>query len=221
MRKIGLNCFAAASLLAAAPAIAQSSFMAGVIGQTVANSANQGLPERCLDGHWEPKPEEAARFEVEAEPALRTYLELARAGSDLGPAFTNRKFDRRWSLDGTVAKDFSAVRDPWASQVAKIELVGLRLGGMKVRGRGVWKAYAADGTELGTYDGLFRRKTKGFEVSSLDLYTAGAAKQAPVMTGFCYTPGDTEQYFAAKAERAARKAAKRAAEEADRAAQAN
>jgi hypothetical protein len=202
-----------------APAAAQYPMINDVIAQTI-SGMNQGTPERCLDGHWEPTEQQAARFTAEAEPALRTYLQLAASGGDLSPAFTNRRFDRKWSLDGQAATDFATVRDPWASRIARIELVGLRLGGMKVRGRGIWKAYGADGAELGTYDGLFRRKTKGFEVSSLDLYTPGTAKQPPALTGFCYTPGDTEEYFAAKAEREARKAAKRAAREAERAASA-
>lgn len=201
---------AAASL--STPAAAQYPMINDVIAQTI-SGMNQGMPERCLDGHWDPTPEQAARFTAEAEPALRTYLQLAASDGDLAPAFTNRKYDRRWSLDGEVAKDFASVRDPWAARVSRVELVGLRLGGAKVRGRAIWKVYAADGVVIGTYDGLFRRKTKGFEVSSLDLFSAGGAKQPPAVTGFCYTPGDTEEYFAAKAERAAKKAAKKAAKE--------
>lgn len=201
----------------AAPAVAQSSFMADVIAQTVANSMNQGMPEPCLDGRWEPTPEQAARFTAEAEPALRAYLELAATGADLSPAFTNRRSDRSWALDGEE-QEFAAVRDPWAARVARLELVGLRLGGMKVRGRGLWRAFAADGTELGIYDGLFRRRTRGFEVSSLDLYSTGAAKQPPALIGFCYTPGDTEEFLEMRAEREAERAARRAAREAERAA---
>lgn len=201
----------------AGPAVAQG-IIPDVIASTIANM-NQGMPEACLDGSWEPTPEQAARFTAEAEPALRNYLELAAAGADLSPAFTHRRSDRRWAIDGEQS-DFAAVRDPWAARVARLELVGLRLGGTKVRGRGLWRAFAADGTELGIYDGLFRRKTRGFAVSSLDLFSAGAVKQPAALTGFCYTPGDTEQFREARAEREAERAARRAAREAERAARA-
>ena len=199
----------------AGPAAAQG-IMPDVIASTIANM-NQGIPERCLDGFWEPTATQAARFTAEAEPALRAYLALAAADADLSPAFTNRRFDRRWTIDGETP-DFAAVRDPWAARVARLELVGLRLGGMKVRGRGLWRAFAADGAELGLYDGLFRRKTRGFEVSALDLYSPGAAKRPAPITGFCYTPGDTEEFRTARAEREAERAARRAAREAERAA---
>ncbi len=211
--------FIAPALLAAAalagPAAAQG-IIPAVIGATIANM-NQGTPERCLDGSWEPTPRQAARFTAEAEPALRRYLELAAAGADLAPAFTGRRADRRWAIDGET-RDFAAVRDPWAARIARLELVGLRLGGMKVRGRGLWRAFAADGAELGLYDGLFRRRSRGFEISSLDLFSAGAAGQPGALTGFCYTPGDTEAFREARAEREAERAARRAAREAERAA---
>jgi hypothetical protein len=201
----------------AAPAAAQG-IIPDVIAATIANM-NRPMPEACLDGSWEPTPEQAARFTAEAEPALRRYLELAAAGADLSPAFTGRGNDRRWRIDG-VEPDFAAVRDPWAARIARLELVGLRLGGAKVRGRGVWRAFAADGAELGTYDGLFRRKTRGFEVSLLDLFSPGSAKQPPALTGFCYTPGDTEAFREARDAREAERAARRAAREAERVARA-
>jgi hypothetical protein len=210
--------FFAPALLAAAalagPAAAQG-IIPSVIGATIANM-NQGTPERCLDGFWEPTPRQAARFTAEAEPALRRYLDLAAAGADLSPSFTDRRADRRWAIDGET-RDLAAVRDPWAARIARLELVGLRLGGMKVRGRGLWRAFAADGTELGVYDGLFRRKSRGFEVSSLDLFSPGGAKQPPALTGFCYAPGDTEQFREARAEREAERAARRAARAVERA----
>jgi len=209
-----------AALLAPGTAAAQYNpvFMADVIGQAVANSMNSGIPEKCLKLDWEPTAEQAKRFTAEAEPALRAYLALAAKDADLTPAYTNRKFDRMWAIDGTATKEFAAIRDPWAARVDRIELVGLRLGGMKVRGRGQWRAFAADGSLIGTYDGLFRRKTKGFEVSSLDLWSPGKEGDAKPLSGFCYTPGDHEQWVedvakaeAERAERRAKKAAERAA----------
>ena len=206
---------ALASAVMATSAVAQG-VMTDAIMTTAAN-ASRGPSERCLDGLGEPTPQQAARFTSEAEPAFRRYLELAAAGMDLSPAFTNRSFDRRWAIDGEE-HDFAIVRDPWAAQVARLELIGLRLGGMRVRGRALWRAFAADGTELGIYDGLFRRRTRGFEVSSLDLFSPGFAKPPLALTGFCYTPGDTEAFREARAQREAERAARRAAREAERAA---
>jgi hypothetical protein len=212
------TCITAALALAAAtsatPASAQG-IIPAVIGQTIANMS-AGMPEDCLDGSKEPTVEQAARFTREAEPAMRAYLALAAAGTDVAPSFVGRS-EQHWTLDGNVVQ-IPAVRDPWASRVTRLELVGLRLGALKVRGRGQWRAFAADGTLLGTYDGLFRRRTHGFKLSSLDLYSAGAARQAPALAGFCYTPGDSEAFLEARARREAERAARRAAREAARAA---
>jgi len=199
----------------ATAATAQSTFIPSVIAQTIMNMQNQGVPERCLDGLWEPTPQQAARFTAEAEPSLRAYLALAGLYADPTSSFTDRRSDRYWSLDG-VESEIAAIHDPWASRVVRLELVGLRLGGMKVRGRAIFRAFAADGTELGIYDGLFRRRTRGFAVSSLSLYSPGAAKQPAAISGFCYTPGDTEEFREARARNEAERAERRAAREAER-----
>lgn len=166
------------------------------IGSTVGNMAMNGsrlrdLPEGCLEGVSEPTPEQVARFAAGAEPALRAYLALAAAGRDVRRAFTRNRVSRLWSLDGAPS-DLAGVRDPWASRIARLEVVGLRLGGARVHGRGLWRAFAADGTELGIYDGLFRSKARGFEVSWLELFSKGAPDQPSELNSFCYTPGDIE-----------------------------
>ncbi|MCW0198562.1 hypothetical protein [Sphingopyxis sp.] len=217
--KYGLIIAAAAGALLPSSATAQynAGFMADVIGQAVARS-NRGIPENCLNLTWVPNDKQTARFNAEAEPALRAYLALAAVNADLKPVYTSRKQDRSWSIDGAKITELMDIRDPWAARVDRIELIGLRLGGYEVRGRGQWRAYAADGSLLGIYDGLFRRKSKGFEISSLDLWTPGEESKAKPLSGFCYTPGDHEEWVeatakakAAKAERQAAKAAARAA----------
>jgi hypothetical protein len=199
--------------LAFAGSASAQGVVAAAIGQAIGNMS-AGMPEHCLDGTDEPTVREAARFTAEAEPAMRAYLALAAAGGDVAPSFVGRS-ERHWAIDGTVV-DVPAVRDPWASRVVRIELVGLRLGALKVRGRGQWRAFAADGTLLGTYDGLFRRRTHGFRASSLDLYSAGAATQAPTLAAFCYTPGDAEAFREDRARHEEERAARRAAREAGR-----
>lgn len=207
--------FIAPALALAAPAPAQAQgVIPDVISSTVANM-NRGLPERCLDGRMEPDAAESARFTAEAEPALRAYLALAAAGSDPTPAFTSRRNERSWALDAEPL-DLATGRDPWAARIARLELVGLRLGGWKVHGRGLWRAFAADGTELGLYDGYFRAHREGFRVSALDLFSPGGDKQPTPIAGFCDVPGDTEQFREARAAREEHRAARRAEREAAR-----
>ena len=214
MRKRNLLAALAVSALASASPVHAQGIIPDVIASTIANM-NRGVPEHCLDGSWEPTPEQAARFTAQAEPALRAYLALAATGTDLRPAYDGDRHDLRWAIDGQES-GLAVARDPWAAHIARLELIGLRLGGMKVRGRGLWRAYAADGTALGIYDGLFRRKSRGFGITRLDLFSADGGKQPAALTGFCYTPGDTEAFREARARREADRAARRAARDAQR-----
>jgi hypothetical protein len=215
-----LPSLAAALVLAALPAGPTSAqgVITDAIGQAMGNMS-AGMSESCLDGSDEPTVDQAARFTREAEPAMRAYLALAATGADVSPSFVHRN-EIRWTIDG-AAIEIRTGRDPWAGRVARLELIGLRLGGFKVRGRGQWRAFAADGTGLGVYDGLFRRRSRGFELTWLDLYSAGAARQAPALAPFCYTPGDAEEYREAGARRTAARAARRAVRDAERAARAS
>src|SRR3954468_19368983 len=132
-----------AALAVAASAFASSAHAQGIIPDVIASTIanmNQGLPEHCLDGSWEPTPEQAARFTREAEPALRAYLALAAIGADLRPAYDGDRHHLHCAIDGQES-GLASVRDPWAAHIPRLDLIGLRLGGMKVRGRGLWRAY--------------------------------------------------------------------------------
>jgi hypothetical protein len=205
----------ALTLGAATPAAAQADFTATMIGIVIGNMQS-GMPAACLLGRWTPTPEKSAKAEADAEPALRRYLDLISSGSfDVSKAFTNRKADRSWALDGTKG-DLAAISDPWAKRIATLRLKGHILGGEGVRSRAIWEAVAADGTVLGTYDAVLRRTSKGRELSSLDLYSQGspAATSAKPLVDFCYDPGDIEAYKEAVARNEAERAAKRAAKQA-------
>ena len=77
-----LLCVVALATLGGGPAVAQSSFMPDVIGQTVANSmANPGNPDKCYDGRWQPKEQDVTTGRQRAEIALQAYLNLAASGS--------------------------------------------------------------------------------------------------------------------------------------------
>lgn len=194
----------------AAPAAAQYPIINDVIAQTIAGMSS-GMPEKCLNGGWTPKPEKVAEKQPGAEPAFRRYLDVAGKGVfDASKVFTNRKFDRRWAFDGTDG-DVLAVSDPWAARIASLRQTGYRLSGSGVRSRAIWEAAAADGALLGTYDALLRRTSKGWELSSLDLYSPGGTATPKPLTEFCYDPGDIEAFAEAKAKQAAEREARRAA----------
>jgi len=209
-----------AALLLAAPtgAAAQSSMIADVIGQTIAGM-NSGWPESCLSLKDAEKPKAVARFDAEAEPALRAYLALAAAGTDPTPAY-KRTWPERWTLDGAETRELAAVRDPWAARVDRLEPVGVILGRGEVFGHAVWRAFAADGSLLGTYQAEMIRKTKGYAIGRLALWSPGAEGRGKPLTPYCAMPGDHEEYLAAKAEAEAKKAARQAEKDARRKAQA-
>jgi hypothetical protein len=210
---------AALALLAGAPAVAQSSFMADVIGQAVAGYGNGGTPDKCYDGRWQPKPKDLAEGPQRVEAAMRAYRQLAANSTDLKPVFTGGKHVWLWRIDG-AEQDVRAMRDPWAARVARVEPIAFAASNQGGQYRALWKALAADGTVLGIYDGwLTRWDGNTARFMHLDLYSPGAAKQPDPVIPFCFAPGDVAKWQEARARREAEKAAKRAAKEAARAAE--
>lgn len=206
---------AAVAAFGGAPAAGQSSFMAAVIGQTVM-SMNSGTPTACYDGRWQPKAKDIADGQTRAESAVQAYRQAASASTDLKPVFTGGKHIWLWRIDG-VEQDVRAGRDPWLSRVSRFEPVAFQAANQAGTFRALWRAVAADGTVLGTYDGwLTRWNGNTARFMHLDLYSANSAKQADPMTPFCYAPGDIAKWQEAKAKREAAKAAKRAARDAAR-----
>jgi hypothetical protein len=215
MRKTAL--IGVALALGAAPATAQSSFMADVIGQAVAGYGGGGTPDKCYDGGWQPKPKDLSSGPGRVESAIHNYLLVAAAGTDLKPAFTGGKHLWYWKMDG-AEQDVRAARDPWASRVIRVEPIGFAASNQGGQFRAIWKAFAADGTVLGIYDGWLQRWDGGTaRLIHLDLYSPGAAKQPDELVPFCFIPGDVAKWKEAKAKREAEKAAKRAAKEAAKA----
>lgn len=154
-----------------------------------------GLPAPCLALQWEPTAEQSARFLEEAPVALGAYLARAKTGSDPSIAFAPPPAERRWSYDGKLpATDLSAVRDPWAAQIDKLEPQRLRLGGIKTRGRGLWRVFRADLIFLGTYDAMFEDTPGGFALASLTLWEPGSDVRMEPANAFCHTPGDYEKW---------------------------
>lgn len=212
MRKIALIVAAVPALLGGAPAGAQSSFMADVIGQAVAGYGG-GRPNACYDGRWTPSAESIAKGPARVEAAMANYRQVASTGTDLRKVIGSEGV-RRWQLDGQV-QDVRAVRDPFLPRATRLELLFVTSGNESAYYRAQWRAYAADGGEIGIYDALMFWKSKKF--MSLDLYTPGATARPLANTPFCETPGDVEAWKEAKAKREAEKAAKQAAKEAARA----
>jgi len=162
---------------------------------TTPKSPLADLPTPCLALQWEPTPEQSARFVEEAPVAFSAYLTRAETGSDPSIAFAPPPAERSWSYDGKApTTDLSAVRDPWAAHADKLEPQRLRLGGIKTRGRGLWRAFRADGIFLGTYDAMFADTPGGFALASLTLWEPGSEVRMEPPNAFCHTPGDHDKW---------------------------
>ena len=139
---------------------------------------------------------------------MANYRQVAAAGTDLRKVIGSEGV-RRWQLDGQT-QDVRAVRDPFLPRIARLERLFITSGNENAYYRVQWRAYAADGSEIGIYDALMFWKSSRF--MSLDLYTPRPTARPVANTPFCETPGDVELWQKAKAEREAKRAAKRAAE---------
>lgn len=181
--------------------------------ETLSGGFNNGWPKGCLALEWPEKPKSVARFDAESTPGFQAYLDLASKGLNPAPVY-KRVFHDRWQLDGVTTPELANVRDPWASRIAKVERVGFVLGRGEVRGYAIWRTYAADGSLLGTYDADMVRKTKGYAIGAIHLWSPGKESMARPLNPFCIEPGDHEQYTAAKAAQEAEKARKKAEKEA-------
>lgn len=203
---------AATALAASATsASAQSSIANDVVAQMLM-SGNQGRPSSCYNGRWTPSAESVAKGPDRVEVTMANYRQIATAGTDLRKA-VGSEGQRRWQLDGQVM-DARSVRDPFLPRVARLERLFVRSGNESAFYRVQWRAVAADGSEIGIYDGLMFWRSKKF--MSLDLYTPQAQVRPVADTPFCQVPGDVEKWQEAKAESDARKAARNAAKPSSR-----
>lgn len=195
----------AAAVLAASAtsATAQSSIANDVVAQMLM-SGNQGRPSSCYNGRWTPSAESILKGPERVEATMANYRQFASAGTDLRKAVGSEGL-RRWQIDGQVM-DARAVRDPFLPRVARLERLFVTSGNESAFYRVQWRALAADGSEIGIYDGLMFWRSKKF--MSLDLYTPQATVRPVPNTPFCEVPGDVEKWQEAKAESDARKAAR-------------
>ena len=107
-------------------------------------------------------------------------------------------------IDG-VQVDPRTVKDPWATRIAKLELVGYVQSNEELNTLAQWRALASDGALLGTYHGLLRVGVGGYHFRQLKLTSAGSPVHPGELKSFCMTPGDIEEWQAKKAEREAKK----------------
>jgi hypothetical protein len=201
--------FFATMLFGAAPATPQSSTMADIIGQTVANSINQGFPAKCYQGTgmFRTTPASFESGSRRSELAMQDYLASATPDAKTSSAFLGRP--AVLTVDGVERKGPSA-RDPFDGRVKRLERVGLIVGHSNNRFRGQWRAFDADGHALGIYDAYLQRAKDRARIITLSIFTAGASAQALPLVPFCDTLGDVELWQKKQAEREAMKAAKRA-----------
>ena len=185
-----------ASLIAAGfsmPVAAQYAGINDVIAQTIAGM-NAPRPNKCFDGRWTPSAKKIANGPARAEAAMANYRQHAAAGGDLRKAIGDYGM-RRWQLDGAEG-DIRNIHDPIIANISRMERVAVRPGNEGAFYRAQWRALAADGTELGRYDGLMR--WNGLKFMTLDLYSPAAIDTPVPDTPFCQTPGDVEKWREAK-----------------------
>ncbi len=167
--------------------------------------------QQCLLLKEARNPVLAARFRNEAEPALRLYLALAATSTNVMAAY-KRPWGDAWSIDSVSNHDLKMVHDPWAAKITRLELVGAVAGQEEdgLYGHALWRAYGANNDLLGTYEMLGVRKTSGYALNQLALWSPGHEGHAKPLTPFCGVPGDHEASLAAKAEAEQKKAQRRA-----------
>jgi len=201
-------------VIGASSALAQPTAVDNVISQFYINQ-NNGLPDSCFDGRHPPKQSEIANGRARAEEAFNHYLSLAKSGESLVSSFIKEKHVRTWRHDG-IAQTVDIARDPLAARIARTELSDLHMGNGKTSYRGVWRAYAADGTYVGSYEAFLYRTRNSARIIRLDVYSASAAIQPGPSAPFCSEPGDIEKWREAKTAREAEEAARRTANQAKR-----
>lgn len=201
---------AAALATATAPAASQSSMINDVIAQTVAGYGNRERPNGCYNGRWTPSAESIQKGPDRVESTMANYRQIASTGTDVRKA-VGSEGTRRWQIDGEV-KDARSVADPFLPRAARLERLFVRPGNENAFYRIQWQALAADGSEIGIYDGVMFWRSKKF--MTLDLYTPGAKVRPVPDTPFCQIPGDVELWQEAESTKDAKKAARKAAREA-------
>src|SRR3954453_23798903 len=142
MRNTALIAAAVAALLGGAPAVAQ--YYGGI-------PTGRILLDACYDPNFRHAPSRLPKIIPYAEQAINKYLGLARSSSNLDKMFTGTREHRLMMIDGAQVDPRSA-RDPWAARVARLEPVGYVQSNEDFNMHAQWRAVAADGTLLGTYD---------------------------------------------------------------------
>lgn len=160
-----------------------------VIGQSIM-PLNQKPLGKCYDPNLPQKPELVQDRQSRAEVAIRGYLALAAAGSDVSGAFADKKHGW-WVLDGDRQQVRSA-RDPWAARTHHLELVGFAVSNISpYEFHGAWRAIAADGSTLGYYDAFMQRGAKGSAWMTV-LRLVSATGEPPKVSRYCRVSNDIE-----------------------------
>jgi len=202
MRKISIS-IGALALCIATSASAQSA----VTTALSQNPLGRNVPAAtaCYDGRWTPNAKDSARATARAEAAMQKYRELGAVGGNMKKLFAGR--DPMWTLDAHP-QDVRDLHDPWITRTARLEPIAITSSNEGMSYHAEWRALAADGTAIGTYDGLLEWSGR---FVSLNLYSPAAIGKPSANGPFCREPGDMEEWQADHAEREARKAARQAA----------
>ena len=211
----------AATALVALPATAQAQAWIGqFVGNMMAQQAAYAQEVACMSG-TPMVDKEVAEASTPAPGVMRNYWQAASAGTAPTSVFVIDK-KTRWisagkQLDQT---NLGTLADPFArSGGSLVEVpIGFVRAGDAQSALGQWVVRDTAGKQIGTYQGLMRRKGGQWLFSTLTL--VGAKEWADPVVQYCHTPGDVLPYRIASTERALEYATKQEAKASVKAAEA-
>jgi hypothetical protein len=203
MRFTKFTSLLAAASLAVLPATAQAQAWIGLmVGNMMAQQAAYAQEVACMSGT--PMVEkEVAEASIPAPGVMRGYWQAVTAGNAPMAAFVIDK-KTRWIAAGKELNqtNLGNIADPLArSGGSLVEIpVGFVRAGDAQSALGQWLVRDPAGRILGTYQGLFRRKSGQWLFSTLTL--VGAKEWVDPVVQYCHAPGDVLPYRVASTQRA-------------------
>ncbi len=201
-----------AAMLVTIPAAAQAQIWIGqIVGDMMAQQAAYAQEVACMNG-TPMIDKEVAEASTPAPGLMRSYWQAASAGTAPTAVFLIDK-KTRWISAGKQLDQTSlgALADPFArSGGSLVEApIGFVRAGDAQSALGQWVVKDGAGKQIGTYQGLLRRKGGQWLISTLTL--VGAKEWADPVVQYCHAPGDVLPYRIASTARALEYATKQEA----------
>ena len=190
----------ATTLFGPVPAAAQSSFMADVIGQAVANSSAQAQMAQCVGGTTSLSEKEAREADEPVEALMAKYWATVSASENAMIDGFYHPFGKAiWASGGSEirARTPKGITDPYARGAGNVLVekpVVIVRGRSGQNARGIWEVRSSAGGHVGYYLADFLR-SPNWRLLRLELLPAEAP--APEVRPFCAEPGDIDAFHKA------------------------